>query len=158
MCNRIGATDRLELVEKRGDMKLNRVDRNSEAARYRFVRRALGQKAQDLYFAWRERGVLLWSFLVYSCGDYTDVSYFVQPRQAKPWDIRKERRQAVSEGRIVHLDREDNQLRGDFAAQASGLSRTVRWASVALPPRRKVSLTVVPIVSGPSACKSIRTA
>lgn len=43
-------------------MKLDRVDRNSEPTRDRFVRRALGQKAQDLYFARRQGGVLFGSF------------------------------------------------------------------------------------------------
>src|SRR6266404_9469233 len=51
LCDRVGAADGLELVEKRGDMKLDGVDGYSEAQRDGFVRRALGQEGQDLYFA-----------------------------------------------------------------------------------------------------------
>src|SRR6266436_2478807 len=50
LCDRVGAADGLELVEKRGDMKLDGVDGYPEAQRDGFVRRALGQEGQDLYF------------------------------------------------------------------------------------------------------------
>jgi hypothetical protein len=39
----VGAASSIEFVEKRTDMKLGRVDRNSEATSDRFVRRAFGR-------------------------------------------------------------------------------------------------------------------
>ena len=138
-------------------MKLNRVDRNSEAMRDRFVRSALGQEAQDLYFPRRKRGVLFGSFRGVVSRDESNVGSFVRPCQSKSWDVGKECRQPVRKGRIIYLDREDNQLQRVFACQVFGLSRTVKRASASSPPRRRASLTVDPTVSGPRARKSTRT-
>ena len=89
LCDRIGAADGLELVEKRSNMKLNRVDRYSEATRDGFVRCTLGQEAQDLYFARRKGGVLFNGFLASVRGDECNVTAFVHPRQSQSRDVGK---------------------------------------------------------------------
>ena len=71
-------------------MKFNCVHRNSEATRDRFVRRALSQEPQDLYFARRKCGVLICRSLGCVCGDESNIRSFVHPRQSKSWDVGKQ--------------------------------------------------------------------
>ena len=51
MRHRVGTTDRVELVDDRGDVKLCRVDGDREPPRDRLVRRAFGEQRQHLQFA-----------------------------------------------------------------------------------------------------------
>ena len=57
MRHRVGAADRVELVDDRSDVKLGRVDRDREPPRDRLVRRALSEQHEHLQFARGERNV-----------------------------------------------------------------------------------------------------
>ena len=57
MRHRVGAADRVELVDDRSDVKLGRVDRDREPSRDGLVRRALSEQHEHLKFARGERNV-----------------------------------------------------------------------------------------------------
>ena len=63
MRHRVGAADRVELVDDRSDVKLGRVDRDREPSRDGLVRRALSEQHEHLKFARGERNVDRCNFL-----------------------------------------------------------------------------------------------
>ena len=70
--------------------------------------------------------------------------------EPEPGNIGQKRRQPIGKLRLADLDGDDydGRLVGHWL---SGRSPIVRVASIGSPPRRKVSLTLTPTLSGPSA-------
>ena len=170
MRHRVGTTDRVELVDDRGDVKLCRVDGDREPPRDRLVRRAFGEQRQHLQFARGERNVdrrnahavilqrereLLIRSLNRACRGHNDrVGRIARGNETQARHSRKQCGKPIGERPIRDVKRKPDRLRSVLVAQAVGLSPMVSDSCFVSPARRRSSVTVCPTRSGPNALNS----
>ena len=146
--HRLGPSLRVEFVEQRGDVKL---DRWTEIARRRAIALFDAPSAMSASTA-SSRGVKATSGPSSGSPGMTSAASAGSPDAAslKPGNIGQKRRQPIGKLRLADLDRDhhDGRLTGHWL---SGRSPIVSVVSIGSPPRRSVSLRLAPTLSGPSA-------
>ena len=170
MRHRVGAADRVELVDDRSDVKLGRVDRDREPSRDGLVRRALSEQHEHLKFARGERNVdrcrargvvphrgreLFIRLLHRACRGHNDrVGRITRCNETQAGHARKRRGKPIGKRPIRDGEPKPDRLCRVLVAQAAGLSPMVSDSCFVSPARRRSNVTVCPTRSGPNALSS----